>query len=235
MIIQHISNLEAVGLVLGLVLFAWLFLRLVPGRDKPQVEIFTPAEGKVYDRELPKYFLIASVALVAGGLHMVVKNVPPFWQWLWQADYGGHLFRDAANSHIVIMGGGTILLMGLTWYVLPRFTNRPLASTKVAGASLWLTVIGVWGCYLSWAILGLVEGNMVHHGWTYEAAKDYLNYWHKLPVGLSSGIMAIGYWLYILNVLLTVSLSRRVQQRPWSYLNTWWSPLSAFWSAHCKE
>ncbi|MEZ4664025.1 MAG: cbb3-type cytochrome c oxidase subunit I [Caldilineaceae bacterium] len=112
------------------------------------------------------------MALLIGGAHTVIKNLPGFWQWLWTAGYGGHLFRDLSNSHIIIVGGGTVLLTGITWYVLPRFVNRPLYSEALAGASLWFTVIGVFGFYLSWLILGLVEGHMVANGWDYMAAKE---------------------------------------------------------------
>lgn len=151
------------------------------------------------------------MALGIGGLHTVVKNVPGFWHWLWEAGYGGHLFRDLANSHIVIVGGGTILLTGITWYVLPRFTNRPLYSTALAGVSFWCTLLGVLGFYTAWLVLGLVEGDLVRQGWDYAVAKEAIGAWHRVPTMITSSIMGVGYWTYVLNVfLLLPELTGRV-------------------------
>jgi hypothetical protein len=103
------------GFVAGIIGFAWLFFRLVPSGDyKPKKINFSQAEIGAYDHEIPKYFLVAAFSLVLGSFHAVVKNLPGFWQWLWKAGYGGHLFRDLSNSHIIIVGGGTIMLTAIT-------------------------------------------------------------------------------------------------------------------------
>jgi heme/copper-type cytochrome/quinol oxidase subunit 1 len=156
--------------------------------------------------------------LAVGGFHTIVKNIPMFWQWLWEAGYGGHLFRDLSNSHIIIVGGGTVLLTGITWYLLPRFVNHPLYSPLLAGASFWLTVTGVFGFYAAWLVLGLVEGQMVRHGWDYLAAKEALGNWHRIPTALSSTIMGFGYWSYVLNVFLTAFAARHVKEQPVGHL-----------------
>jgi hypothetical protein len=191
---------------------------LVPSAKVPRKREYTKAEITAYDNQIPRYFIAAAVALVIGGLHVIVKSLPGFWQWLWQAGYGGHLFRDLSNSHIIIVGGGTVLLTGLTWYVLPRFTNRPLFSTSLAGASFWFTIIGVFGFYLSWLALGLVEGSMVRHGMDYMAAKEALGAWHRVPTRFTSSIMGVGYWTFVLNVFLTVLVAKHVTPKPLNYL-----------------
>ncbi|MCA9986162.1 MAG: cbb3-type cytochrome c oxidase subunit I, partial [Anaerolineales bacterium] len=193
-------------------------LWLVPGAVVTHKDSYTEAEIHAYDQHIPRYFLAAALALLLGGLHIMVKNLPGFWIWLWQAGYGGHLFRDLANSHIIIVGGGTVLLTGLTWYLLPRFVNRPLYSTALASASLWFTVIGVFGFYLAWLILGLVEGAMVRQGWEYQAAKEAIGSWHTVPTRITSTIMGVGYWTYVLNVLLTAWVGRHVRVKPYGYL-----------------
>lgn len=217
--IEEITNLQALGFIAGIIGFAWLFFRLVPSGDyKPKKISYSRAEIGAYDHELPKYFLVAALALILGSFHAVVKNLPGFWGWLWKAGYGGHLFRDLSNSHIIIVGGGTIMLTAITWYVLPRFTNRPLFSTTLAGMSFWFTVIGVFGFYLAWLVLGLIEGNMVAHGWDYVAAKEFLGNAHKLPTAITSGIMGLGYWTYVLNVFLTGFAARNVARKFMGYL-----------------
>jgi heme/copper-type cytochrome/quinol oxidase subunit 1 len=191
---------------------------LVPSAKVPRKREYSQAEITAYDHQIPRYFIAAAVALMIGGLHIVIKSFPGFWQWLWEAGYGGHLFRDLSNSHIIIVGGGTVLLTGLTWYLLPRFTNRPLFSTSLAGASFWFTIIGVFGFYLAWLILGLVEGNLVRHGMDYMAAKEVVGAWHRVPTRLTASIMGVGYWTYVLNVFLTVLVARHVRPKPMNYL-----------------
>lgn len=216
--ILEISNLQAILIIASLAVIVWLYIRWMPSLYSAPTEIYFPEEIRSYDHQIPKYFLIAGAAIVLGGFHTVLKSIPGFWGWLWQAGYGGHLFRDAANSHLIIMGGGTILLIGLTWYVLPRLTNRSLYSNTLATLSLWLIVAGVFASYVSWIILGLVEGNMVANGWEYAAAKEYLGLWHRFPTGFSSGIMGIGFWIYVYNVFATAGFAKRVPEKPLNYL-----------------
>jgi heme/copper-type cytochrome/quinol oxidase subunit 1 len=210
------SDLLMIGLaataMIGLVFW------LVPGTRVPQRSSYPQDEITSYDHEVPRYFLAAAIALGIGGLHTVIKNLPGFWTWLWQAGYGGHLFRDLSNSHIIIVGGGTVLLTGLTWYLLPRVVNRPLYSNSLATASFWFTVIGVFGFYLAWLVLGLVEGNMVRHGLDYTVAKDILGSAHRVPTRMTASIMGLGYWTYVLNVFLTLYVARHVKVKPLGHL-----------------
>lgn len=212
------SGSDLLMMALAAIVMSGLVLWLVPSGQLPRKRVYTKAEITAYDHQTPRYFLAAALALALGGAHIVVKNIPGFWQWLWEAGYGGHLVRDLSNSHIIIVGGGTVLLTGLTWYILPRIVNRPLYSNALASASLWFTVIGVFGFYLSWLILGLVEGSMVRDGWEYMAAKEAIGAWHRVPTRLTSSIMGVGYWTYVLNVALTILAARHVQSKPLGYL-----------------
>ncbi len=209
---------DLILIALGIVISAIVVFKITPGAAIHREQEFTRAQSTAYDREVPRYFLFAALALIVGGAHTVIKSVPGFYNWLWEAGYGGHLFRDLSNSHIVIVGGGTVLLTGITWYVLPRWLNRPLYSNTLASLSLWFTVIGVYGFYFAWLVLGLVEGEMVRQGWQYAAAKEYIGAWHRIPTGITSGIMGIGYWTYVLNVVLTIYVARFVKNKPDSYL-----------------
>ena len=213
--IENFTDVQALLFLSGVIGFSILLYRFIPsGNTVPRKREYTWDEITQYDREIPIYFLAAALSLILGGMHTIVKNVPGFWEWLWQAGYGGHLFRDLSNSHIVIVGGGTIMLTALTWYILPRVTGRPLYSRTLAGASFWMTLIGLLGFYLAWLVLGLVEGQMVANGWDYLAAKDALGNWHKLPTAISASIMGMGYWTYVVNAFLTVFASRFVKDRP---------------------
>lgn len=212
------NTIDLVLIALGIVISAVIVYRVTPSAPIYREREFTPEQITAYDRDVPRYFLFAALSLIVGGVHTVVKSFPGFYNWLWEAGYGGHLFRDLSNSHIIIVGGGTVLLTGITWYVLPRWVNRPLYSNTLASLSLWFTVIGVYGFYISWLVLGLIEGEMVRQGWDYAAAKEYIGVWHRIPTGITSGIMGVGYWTYVLNVVLTVYIARFIKNKPDGYL-----------------
>jgi hypothetical protein len=212
------DTLDLFLIALGIIVSAVVVFRITPAAAIYREAAFTRAQITSYDRDVPRYFMFAAIALVIGGAHTVIKSVPGFYNWLWEAGYGGHLFRDLSNSHIIIVGGGTVLLTGITWYVLPRWVNRPLYSNTLASLSLWFTVFGVFGFYTAWLILGLVEGEMVRQGWQYAAAKEYIGAWHRIPTGVTSGIMGVGYWTYVLNVALTIYVARFVKDKPDGYL-----------------
>lgn len=208
--VDQISNLQALAFVAGVIVFSVIVLRVVPGDGLGPRRSRTP-QGDVaaYDRYLPKYFLAALAALIVGGLHAAIKSVPPVFAWLYTAGEAGHLIRDIANSHLVIVIGGTVSATGLVFYVLPRVCGRPLWSHRLAGWSFWCTVLGAAGFYVANVVLGLVLGARVHAGVPFEQAREALGVWRALPIGLTATVMGIGYWTFALEVVLTVAAARR--------------------------
>jgi hypothetical protein len=156
------------------------------------------------------YALFGVGALFVGALHGVLKNVPGVYPWLMTAGHGGEMAKDLSNTHIVVVGVGTILLSGLTWYVLPRICKRPLFSPGMATASFRFTALGVSGFYLAWLVLGIVEGSMVQNGIEYSAAKEAVGKWHSVPLKATGMLLGLGYWTYALNAVLTAWFAREV-------------------------
>ena len=72
---------------------------------------------------------------------------------------------------------------------------------------------GVFGFYLAMLAVGAYEGMMVHAGWQYEAARDYMGAWHKAPMAITAAIMGIGYWTFTANVWVTRPAHRPVPPR----------------------
>ena len=123
---------------------------MLPGRKPPiRTEPYTDDELRAHDRKLAKYFVAGGFFLVLGSVHMVVKNVPAIAEALARMGYAGHLVRDLSSTHVMIVGGGTLLATGLTWRVLPRIVGRPLASEGLAQAAFWLTALGLGVFYVS--------------------------------------------------------------------------------------
>ena len=133
---QHLSSLEFFTYAAFLAVVVAAISAVLPGRKPPlRTEPYPAEELTAHDGRLPKYFLGGAAFLLLGGLHMVVKNLPWTAEWLARAGYAGHLVRDLSNTHVMIVGGGTLISTGLCWYVLPRIVGRPLASPGLRNGS----------------------------------------------------------------------------------------------------
>ncbi len=219
--VRDLSNWDIVLALFVAVALAGLVAWLVPAARRQQAapRRFSGAEITAYDRQLPYYALFALGALVVGAVQGLLKNLPGPFQWLILGDHGGHMARDLSNTHIFVVGVGTVLLTGLTWYILPRIARRPLYSAALANASFWLTAIGVSGFYLSWVVLGVLEARLVHEGMSYPEAKEAMGLWHRVPLRSTALFLGLGYWTYTLNTLLTLYYARQVEgPKPYGYL-----------------
>jgi cytochrome c oxidase cbb3-type subunit 1 len=161
-------------------------------------------EEQSEDHGLARFFYAAAAGLVLSAIQGVVQRLPGISDWLRDADYGGHMVTNLAHTHITIVGTGTISLTALIYFVLPKVTGRPLFSKALTNISFWATLIGVFGFYLASICIGLYEGAMVHNGWGYEAARDWMGAWHKAPLAMTAAVMGIGYWTFVTNVYVTV-------------------------------
>src|SRR5258708_19896901 len=74
---------------------------------------------------------------------MVLKNLPWIEEYLARTGYAGHLVRDLSNTHVMIVGGGTLIPTGLCWLPLPRVVGRPLARGGLAQCPFWFTGPGL--------------------------------------------------------------------------------------------
>ena len=141
---QRLSSLEFFTYAAFLTIVVLSIASILPGRKPPiRTEPYSDDELHAHDRRLPKYFLTGGAFLVLGGMHMVLKNLPWTAEWLARAGYAGHLVRDLSNTHVMIVGGGTLISTGLCWYVLPRIVRRPLVSPGLAQGAFWFTAVEI--------------------------------------------------------------------------------------------
>jgi cbb3-type cytochrome oxidase subunit 1 len=209
---QHLSSLEFFTYVAFLAIVVASIASILPGRKPPvRTEPYPDEELTRHDARLPKYFLAGGGFLLLGGIHMVVKNLPWTAEWLGRAGYAGHLVRDLSNTHVMIVGGGTLISTGLCWYALPRIVRRPLSSPGLAQGAFWFTAVGLLFFYVALIVNGILIGRLVAHGWDYEAAKLHMGKLYRVPVGIGAGVMGIGYWCFAANVFLTIFQARLVR------------------------
>ena len=224
--VKHLSSLDFLTYVAFFGVVVAVICRFVPGKPAPQrTDPYSDEELARHDGRLAKYFVAGGGFLVLGAVHMTLKNLPWVADWLARSGYAGHLVRDLSNTHVMIVGGGTLLATGLTWRALPRIVGRPLASDGLAQWAFWLTAIGLSVFYVALVADGVAMSRLVQHGWEYRAAKAHMGKWYKVPVGVGAGIMGLGYWCFAANVLLTVFQGRLVrvpkpQGHLWKYFAT---------------
>ncbi len=212
MYVKHVTSLQFLTYLSFFALALAAMFRFVPGRRPPtRTEPYPDEELFAHDRKVAKYFIAGGAFLVLGSLHMLVKNLPWAADYLARTGYAGHLVRDLSNTHVMIVGGGTLLATGLCWLALPRIVQRPLASEGLAQSAFWLTVVGLAVFYVSLIGNGIAMGKLIEHGSTYPAAKAHMGNWYKAPTGMGAGVMGLGYWCFATNAIVTIFQSRLVR------------------------
>src|SRR6202158_441034 len=110
----------------------------------------SPADGS-YHRSLVKFLLISALSLFIGTLHGMLQVVPPIRAWLDSigSPYGGpgHMIDPLAHAHMNLVGGVVMLVMGVTYYLLPILSGRKIYSVHLVQQSFWLMTLGVYGFY----------------------------------------------------------------------------------------
>ena len=161
-------------------------------------------EARIQRLLVLRFLVLSVIHLFIGTVQGVIQTFPNVAQWLREAGPAGHLIDPLAHAHINLVGGVTMGMMGLIYYVLPKVTGRGVHSSVLAGASFWLSTVGVLGFFFSLVALGIVEGNMIHDGMTYTEALDVVGPIHHALIITTAFLMGFGYWAFITNVLLTV-------------------------------
>jgi cytochrome c oxidase cbb3-type subunit 1 len=160
------------------------------------------------DASILKFFVLSVSHLLIGTIQGVVQTFPGPSQWIRESGPAGHLIDPLAHAHINLVGGVTMGMMGLFYYVLPRLIHRPIYSTVLASTSFWFSALGVATFYTSLIILGLIEGNMIHAGMTYAQALEAVGPIHHILIITGAMLMGFGYWTYITNIFLTIFKKR---------------------------
>lgn len=161
-------------------------------------------------RYLVKFLVTSAVAFFIGTLHGLLQVLPPIRAWLDSigSPYGGpgHMIDPLAHAHINLIGGVTLLAMAVTYYMLPAIGGKPIHSRRMAEHSFWWTTIGVGSFYILLLIFGVWEGLL----WAHDPAKvPHIHRFYGPLISIASTVLALGFWIYLANVVLTVRDIRR--------------------------
>ncbi|HAR51452.1 MAG TPA: cytochrome ubiquinol oxidase subunit I, partial [Roseovarius nubinhibens] len=154
---------------------------------------------------LPMLWLLAFFAtFVIGGLTGVMVAIVPF-------DWQVHdTYFIVAHLHYVLIGGFVFPMLAALYYWLPHFTGRK-TYFNLGPTAFWLVVIGFHGTFLllHWAgLLGMrrrIDSFEPGQGW------EAIN----LIASVSSFVMAIGFALIAIDVIVSVLASVRGSRDPW--------------------
>lgn len=108
------------------------------------------------------------------ALHVLKPDVPQF--------------LTSAHSHVNLLGAVMMLIFGVGYHILPRFSGRPLWNEGLAGIQFWMNAIGLAGMVISFIIAAY-------------AKSDWLRY-AVAPFGALYGIGAL---LFVINMWKTIS------------------------------
>lgn len=89
------------------------------------------------------YFLLAILL----GLHMSVAG--PVYPWM------------PIHTHFNLLGWMSMMIYGVGYHILPRFSGKPLFSDALATAQLWLANIGLVGMAAGWWVRSSSDSSTV--------------------------------------------------------------------------
>jgi cytochrome c oxidase cbb3-type subunit 1 len=165
------------------------------------------ADG-AYHRSLVKFLAVSALSLFIGTMHGMLQVMPRIRAWLDSigSPYGGpgHMIDPLAHAHMNLVGGVVMLVMGVTYYLLPILSSRKIYSVRLVEQSFWLMTLGVYGFYAVQMVFGIWEGYLMFHD---TAAMQAVHHWYGRFVAVAGTVMAAGFMAYFANVALTL-LSR---------------------------
>jgi cytochrome c oxidase cbb3-type subunit 1 len=169
-------------------------------------ELVGPASAQ--DRQLVKFFAVSVTCLLIGTIQGVLQTIPPIQEWLHASGEAGHWIDPLAHAHINLVGGVTIAISALIYYVLPRVLGRPIFSSRLTDVSFWTTTLGVFGFYVALVGQGLIAGTLMHQGQSFDQAAAAVQPLRAFEI-VSAVVMGVGYWSFVANVYLTLARGPR--------------------------
>lgn len=97
-------------------------------------------------------------------------------------------YITTAHAHINLMGAVMMLIFGVGYHILPRFSGRPLHSEGIAAAQVWINNIGLAGMAAALIVGAYLENDIMR----YVIA----------PFGV---VYAVGAYLFVYNLWKTIA------------------------------
>lgn len=155
--------------------------------------------------KLPMLYLLGFfLVFVLGGMTGVMLAMVPFD---WQAHDS---YFVVAHLHYVLVGGFIFPMLAGAYYWLPHFTGRARVP-RLGEAAFWLILVGFNITFFLMHLTGLLGMPRRIYSYTDDMGWTWLN----LLSSVGSFIMAFGFALFAIDVLLQIFLARRSRRNPW--------------------
>lgn len=159
-------------------------------------------------RHLVKFLVVSAVSFFIGTVQGMLQVLPSIRSWLDSigspSGFPGHMIDPLAHAHINLVGGVVTLAMGTTYYLLPIFSGRSIYSLRLVDHTLWWTAVGQLYFYITLIVFGLLEGNAVLHN---PQEQPHIHFYYRYIIAGAGIVMAIGFAIYLLNIVLTLIMS----------------------------
>lgn len=157
-------------------------------------------------RPLVKFIAASTLSFFIGSVHGVLQVIRPIRAWLDSigSPYGGpgHMIDPLAHAHINLIGGVTLLIMGVSYYMLSKILERPIYSAKLMEWSFWMTTTGIYSFYIVLMVFGAWEGMLLLE---HSQRTDDIHHTYAVPlIATTASIMGIGLWLHLYNIMMTI-------------------------------
>jgi len=117
------------------------------------------------------------------------------------------------HSHLALLGGFTILGMGVLYYVVPHVFNKPVYSTGLAEWQYWLVTFGFLLFFTAVTIAAFVQGQGWLAGEPEVNVLPALRLWNIVRA-LAGGMIYAAAWIQIYNLVRTyVSDTSAIRRR----------------------
>jgi cytochrome c oxidase cbb3-type subunit 1 len=152
-----------------------------------------------------KFLIGSAIFFFIGTVHGVLQVLPPIRAWLDSVGSPiagpGHMIDPLAHAHVNVVGGVVILAMGLSYYLFPTISGKPIWSRRLANHSFWWTTLGVCSFYGTLLVFGIWEGNLLL---SRPADVPAVHQYYGPVISIASTIMGMGFWIFVVNVLMTI-------------------------------
>ncbi len=99
------------------------------------------------------------------------------------------------HTHFNLLGWMSMMIYGVGYHILPRFSGTPLWSDRLAMVQLWTANIGLVGMALGWIIAGTGNGGM-------------------MVLHLFSIVEGLSVVLFVLNMFMTIKPAPALRRPP---------------------
>ncbi len=202
--------------ILGLSLFTIASMVIaIPSGIQIFSTLATLWHGKLNFKTPLLYVIGFVVNFVIGGITGVMVASVPF-DWQAQDSY-----FVVAHLHYVLIGGAVFPLMGALYYWFPKFSGK-LLDERLGKWNFWLVFIGFNLTFFPMHISGLL--GMPRRVYTYLPGLGW-DLWNLIST-IGAFILAIGFLLFVINVIKTLHSGASAPDNPWNAGTLEWATAS---------